>query len=75
MEEYIEATSFLYYLVTGRLISLEEVQANLSDRETGEPVRLSSPLLQPWGPSARTPSSSTSMSSLRQKTTSWECLT
>lgn len=40
MEEYIEATSFLCYLVTGRLISLEEVQANLSDPETGSPVCL-----------------------------------
>lgn len=38
MEEYIEATSFLYYLETGELIPLATVQANLSDPETNEPV-------------------------------------
>lgn len=38
MEEYIEATSFLYYLDTGRLISLQEVQNLLSDQETGDAV-------------------------------------
>jgi predicted translin family RNA/ssDNA-binding protein len=40
MEEYIEATSFLYYLDTGRLIPLDEVQRNLSDPATGEPVSM-----------------------------------
>jgi hypothetical protein len=38
MEEYIEASSFLHYLDRGTLITLEEVQRNLSDKETGEPV-------------------------------------
>lgn len=38
MEEYIEASSFLHYLDHGTLITLEEVQRNLSDKETGEPV-------------------------------------
>lgn len=38
LEEYIEAVSFLFYLETGRLISLAEVQKGVSDPETGEPV-------------------------------------
>lgn len=43
MEEYIEASSFLHYLDHGSLITLEEVQRNLSDKETGEPVSTSHP--------------------------------
>ena len=39
LEEYIEALSFLHYLEHRTLIPLAEVQAGLSDTETGEPVR------------------------------------
>lgn len=38
MEEYIEAVSFLHYLENGTLISLKEVQDNLTDPETSQPV-------------------------------------
>jgi hypothetical protein len=39
LEEYIEGLSFLHYLEKGSLISLEEVQETLSDKETGDNVR------------------------------------
>jgi len=38
LEEYIEGLSFLHYLDKGDLITIEEIQATLSDSETGEPV-------------------------------------
>ena len=38
LEEYLEGLSFLHYLETRQLITLEEVQRTLSDEETGEPV-------------------------------------
>ena len=41
LEEYIEGLSFLHYLEHGSLISLEEVQATLSEKESGENVCLS----------------------------------
>lgn len=41
LEEYIEGLSFLHYLEHGSLISLKEVQATLSEKETGENVCLS----------------------------------
>jgi hypothetical protein len=40
LEEYIEGLSFLHYLEHGTLISLKEVQDTLSEKETGESVRL-----------------------------------
>lgn len=41
LEEYIEGLSFLHYLENGTLISLKEVQETLSEKETGQSVRLS----------------------------------
>ena len=38
LEEYIEGLSFLHYLDKGDLITIEEIQATLSDGETGEAV-------------------------------------
>ena len=40
LEEYIEGLSFLHYLEHGSLISLKEVQATLSEKESGENVCL-----------------------------------
>ncbi|WOO84912.1 Translin-associated protein X [Vanrija pseudolonga] len=36
LEEFIEGYSFLYYLETGELVSLEHLQEQLTDSETGE---------------------------------------
>ena len=38
MEEYIEGLSFLHYLEKRELITMDEVQATLSDAESGTPV-------------------------------------
>jgi hypothetical protein len=38
LEEYIEAYSFLYYLETGDLVSLPQLQKALMSEETGENV-------------------------------------
>ena len=38
LQEYIEALSFCHYVECGRLVSYEQVQANLSD-DAGRPVR------------------------------------
>ena len=38
LQEYIEALSFFHYVECGRLVSYEQVQANLSD-DAGQPVR------------------------------------
>lgn len=43
LQEYIEALSFAYFLDHGSLITFDEVQATLSDKD-GIPVRLISPI-------------------------------
>lgn len=68
LEEYIEGLSFLHFLEHGTLITLQEVQETLSDKETVEKVGLLSHY-------DRQPLTDLSLSWSLLRTTSWACPT